>query len=183
MNENVKKVFYLEINEKCKLKTRGQASKKKGFKGEVKTPVDFLDKRRKENKDYRNSRMVIKTMEDLNKEKVCSYKEFTNKNAIEQREILKNYLDDLKITQKQIAEIWNVKLHTVRDWKYKLITLPDKIINGKELTKQQIRKIPVQLLSALVPEEKYIELRDKKEIEEMQNKIKNSSMTIKLVIK
>lgn len=114
VNDSVETIFNDEIKTKKSI-ARGasfRASRKKGFKGSIKLPVDYLTG--KEKKDYISGEVNVYNMYD----EIISYDKFKSCDMDERKKILGEYLK--RFSRKEIAEKWGVKVHTIHDYVYRL---------------------------------------------------------------
>lgn len=111
--DDVEFIFKQEIREKAKT-GRGascRASRKKGYKGSVKTAYDFMS--RKERRAL-NGEVRCYNMDDI----IISIDEFKNQTKERKKELLSHYLE-IK-TKKEIAAIWDCTSGNIDNWRKRL---------------------------------------------------------------
>lgn len=111
MEDNeITKLFNQDIKEKKKL-GRGifsRASRKKGFKGGVRTAYDFMsnEERKSLNSEVKVYKMYI------------SYDEFKELSKNEKVKILERY--DEELSRRELCELWGVNTTRISDWRRRL---------------------------------------------------------------
>lgn len=113
-DNDIKAIFREDIKEK-KIIGRGvcgRASRKKGFKGKMRTPVDFM--KGQEKKDYINRKVVVYSMFDT----LVSFDEFKSFDMEKRKKYMVEYLK--RFSRREIADKWGVKTHTVNDHVHRL---------------------------------------------------------------
>lgn len=115
MPSEIEKMIKKEISEKKKISqgVKHRASRKKGFKGKVKTPVDFMSRKEK-TKYTKGSSIVSYNIFD----KIVTYEEFKLFDDNMKKGLLDEYLYDFSISE--IAKAWNVNVRFVYELIHRL---------------------------------------------------------------